>query len=226
MQDGPTQGAIDVEADDAHLLECWRDGDTEAGHVLLQRHFRSVYSFFVNKVDAANVDDLIQETFAHCIESRDRIRNASSFRAYLLSIARHRLFHLYRARTKEEKFLARETTASKFVTSPSTLLVRHEQSRILLQALRSISIEHQIVLELTYWEHLSTSESADVLEVPLGTLKSRVRRAREALRVAFNRLSKLPEHAPATLDDLERWARSARQAIGVPNDPAAPRIDE
>jgi RNA polymerase sigma-70 factor (ECF subfamily) len=215
MRDGPPPA---IDADDAQLLQCWRDGDTEAGQVLLQRHFRSVYSFFVNKVDATSIDDLIQETFANCIESRDRIRNGSSFRAYLLSIARHRLFHLYRARNNEERFSARETTASQFVTSPSTLLVRHEQSRILLQALRSISIEHQIVLELIYWERLSSAESAEVLDVPLGTLKSRVRRAREALRLAFTRLSELPAHTSASLDDLDKWARSAREALGAPEE--------
>lgn len=226
MQDRPTPRAADTEADDAHLLESWRSGDTEAGQVLLRRHFRSVYSFFVNKVDAANIDDLIQETFAHCIESRDRIRKASSFRAYLLSIARRRVFHLYRARSNEKKFSAREATASRFVTSPSTRLVRHEQSRILLHALRSISIEHQLVLELIYWEHLSTSESAEVLDVPQGTVKSRVRRAREALRVAFTRLSATPEHAPVTEGDLDQWARRARRALAAHNDPARGRLDE
>lgn len=77
---------VSLVVDDATLLERWRTGDAAAGQELLRRHFRSIYAFFANKVSGPP-DDLIQETFRACVEARGRIREGSSFRAYLLTIA-------------------------------------------------------------------------------------------------------------------------------------------
>jgi RNA polymerase sigma-70 factor (ECF subfamily) len=51
------------------------------------------------------------------------------------------------------------------------------------EALRRLPVELQVVVELHYWEEQSTAEMAEVLEVPQGTVKSRLRRAREQLEV-------------------------------------------
>lgn len=53
---------------------------------------------------------------------------------------------------------------------------------MIVDALRRIPVELQIALELHYWEGLSASEFADVLDIPLGTVKTRLRRAKQRLR--------------------------------------------
>lgn len=211
-----TRADLEAQREDAQFLQRWRDGDSDAAQALLGRHFRSVYLFFANKVSAEFTDDLIQETFVACVESRDRIRVGTSFRAYLLSIARRRLYLMYRKRNVAERFDPQQVSATRFMTSPSVLVVHHEEQRILLDALRSISLEHQMALELTYWEHLSVAETAQVLDLPLGTLKSRLRRARMALHDKYVELCRSPLQHRATMDDLERWAGSIRKALQLP----------
>ena len=84
----------------------------------------------------------------------------------------------------------------------------------MLHALRAIPIDLQIALELFYWEKLSAPELAEVLEIPEGTVRSRLRRAREALEQRLRALESSPERLASTLSNLEGWALSLRDRLG------------
>jgi len=89
--------------------------------------------------------------------------------------------------------------------------VAGEEERALLGALRGLPLELQVLLELHYWEDLSTSELAGVLEIPQGTVKTRIRRARELLESA---LASGPR--PLHGDQLDEWVRSMRRRAPAP----------
>ena len=85
---------------DIELLEAWKEGDASAGRELFARHFDSVFRFFRNKVDGA-AEDLTQQTFMGCLRGRDKFRGESSFRTYLFTIARKRLYTFLRDRQRK-----------------------------------------------------------------------------------------------------------------------------
>jgi RNA polymerase sigma-70 factor (ECF subfamily) len=85
----------------------------------------------------------------------------------------------------------------------------------LLAGLRSIPVDCQVVLELLYWEQLTTVEMAAVLEIPEGTVKSRLRRGRALLREAIEALASSPELAGSTLLGIESWASALRARAGL-----------
>lgn len=209
---------------DLELLERWRGGDARAGNALFERHFEAVYRFFLHKVpDEAT--DLVQRTFLACTEARDRFRGASSFRTFLFAIARNELLACFRRRRREVPDATGSSIAD-LAPSPSTELVRRLEHRVLLDALRSIPIDLQIALELHYWEEMSTTEIAEVLDVPVGTAKSRLRRAREALCGAIEAIEEDPARAKTTLANLDAWAASLKHALmtdGVSEGPRLPR---
>ena len=91
----------------------------------------------------------------------------------------------------------------------------HEEQRLLLEALRRIPLECQIVLELYYWEDMAAPELAQVLGIPEGTARSRLRRARELLTHRMKVLARSPALLKTTLSDLEKWVRSLREHIGA-----------
>ncbi|MCH9686093.1 MAG: sigma-70 family RNA polymerase sigma factor [Deltaproteobacteria bacterium] len=197
--------------DDVAALEAWREGDESAGQALLRHHFERLYLFFSNKV-SGDVSDLVQRTMMACVEGRDRIASCASFRSYLLGIARHLLIERYRKERSLPVQQVTEMSVADLATSPIDVVARSRDTRLLLGALRSIPLDLQIVLELVYWEELSSAELASALDAPLGTAKSRVRRAREKLSEAIARLQ--AEGSPhSTSDDLERWVRSIRGEI-------------
>ena len=197
---------------DHELLEAWRQGSADAGEALFERHFDAVLRFFRNKIDDGP-EELVQRTFLACVEGRERFKGASSFRTYVFAIAHNILKSHFRSRRRRGPHV--DFTAESvwgLVASPSTLALRDRSQRVLLDALRRIPVESQVALELHYWEALTAAEIGEVLDVPLGTAKTRIRRARQLLGLEINAQAQL-----ASLDlnglDLESWARSVREAL-------------
>ncbi len=198
--------------DDAELLAAWRNGDRHAGERLVERHFRTVYGFFRNKLDD-EVEDLVQRTFLRCVESRDAFRGESSFRTYLLAIARNELFGHYRGRGIAIDPATSSIALVDLGTSPTAALDSAREHRLLVRALRSLPLDDQIALELFYFEQLPGAELAKVLGVPEGTMRTRLRKARGALEKAITELGAAGEGLRATTDDLDRWVGSLREVI-------------
>jgi RNA polymerase sigma-70 factor (ECF subfamily) len=198
---------------DFELLDRWREGDREAGSELFERHFVPLFRFFRNKV-SESVHDLVQDTLLACVEARDDFRRESGFRTFLFGVARRVLFKYLRkhyAAGREIDFGS--ASVADLGTTPSQLATRKVEHRLLLEALRTLPLDHQIALELAYWEGLGGPEIAAVLDVPANTARTRLRRAREALSERLRELESSPERVRSTLDDLDRWASSLREYI-------------
>src|SRR5687767_9859628 len=88
-------------ATDVELLEAWRGGDKPAGVELFERHFDAIYRFFRSKVDDA-AEDLTQQTFLGCVRGKQVFRGDASFRTYLYTIARNRLYTHIRDRQRRD----------------------------------------------------------------------------------------------------------------------------
>lgn len=196
---------------DEELLESWRQGDRDAGQQLLRRHFDSLYRFFHNKL-GDQVDDLIQRTFLATVQSRDRFRKDSSFRTYLFCIARNELFRHFRGR-KHEAIDPEQMSVVDLGTSPTGVIARHQAEKLLLTALRMIPVDLQITIELHYWEGMTTAELANVLDIPQGTVKSRLRRAREALDTQMQQLADSAELLRTTRGKFDDWVASVRRQL-------------
>lgn len=194
--------------DDYDLLDAWRNGDAAAGNRLFDRHFDSMYRFFSNKTDG-DAADLVQRTFLACVEGRDSFRGDSTFRTFLFSVARNLLYRHYRDRQKHDVDFG-VTSLQDLGPTPTHLVDKRAHDRLLLEALRAIPLELQLAIELHYWEHLSGPELARVLDVPEGTVRSRLRRAREALQAKLEELATSPAQLATTMADLEHWAAALR----------------
>jgi RNA polymerase sigma-70 factor (ECF subfamily) len=190
---------------DVELLESWRAGDKSAGSELFRRYFDSLYRFFVNKL-ADEAEDLIQSTWMSCVRYAEQVAAATSFRAYLFTMARNELCHALRRKQPQSQVDFGVTSLQDLSPSPRTAAVAGEEERALLGALRALPLDLQLLLELHYWEELSTAELAGVLEIPQGTVKTRIRRARELLEEAL-------ASGPQVLhgDELDAWVRSMRR---------------
>lgn len=190
---------------DVEIFVRWRAGDNAAGSELFRRHFDALYRFFGNKL-ADEAEDLIQATWMMCLRYGNRVAEAESFRAYLFTIARNELFRTLRKGSGRSDAELSTSAICDLSPSPSTMAAASERDRRLLAALRALPLESQLVLELHYWEDLTTAELAAVLEIPQGTVKSRIRRAREQLQAALGRAE-----VPAVGDALDQWVRSMRR---------------
>lgn len=193
---------------DLELLDRWCAGDKAAGNDLFKRHFDSVCRFFENKVDG-DIDELVQATFLACTRSRDQFRRQSSFRTYLFTIARSELYgHLKQRRRMNERLDFGVTSVADLGMSPTSRIAQAEEHKLLLRALRTLPLDQQILIELFYWEEASALEIAEIFDIPPVTARTRMHRARQALRETMQSLAMTPAPTHATIEDLDAWARS------------------
>lgn len=202
----------DEDADDRKLLEAWRKGDDASGNALLERHFGTLLRFLRagHAFERAEVTELVQRCMVACVESRERVPDDVSFRAYLLGIARRLVADTYRAGHRAR---ARDAKAwpEPSVRSPSQVVAARQEERLLLRGLQQLPRELQVVIQLHYWERMRVGEIARVCDIPDGTVKSRLRRAREQLEAAMRTLTADDALLHSTTHGLERWAAALRE---------------
>jgi RNA polymerase sigma-70 factor (ECF subfamily) len=169
---------------DADLLPGCRGGDEAAWRELVERHTRKVFGLayrFTGRVDEA--EDLTQEVFVKVYQTLDKYREADGpFGAWLMAVARNHAIDHYR-RGRQER--ARRTedpvvleTAPARGEHPIAGLEREERARLVHRGLRALPPDLRLPLILCDLQGLSYDEIATSLKVPLGTVKSRINRAR------------------------------------------------
>jgi RNA polymerase sigma-70 factor, ECF subfamily len=200
-----------MQRDDADLLEAWRSGDGAAGNALFERHFVSVFRFFASKLGDVTAQDLTQRTFVAVVQSRDRVREGAKFRGFVLAVARNQLLMYLRARGRRGTDVELETSCvDDLLPSPDSALAGDEQERLIVRALRRLPLDQQTLLELHYWEDLSTEEVGEILGIPRGTVKSRLFRARDDLRTVLATLGAGDRLGASSIEDLEQWVARIR----------------
>ena len=195
---------------DFELLDRWKAGDRRAGNKLFQRHFDSIWRFFQNKIQG-DVDELVQITFLACVRGRDSFRKECSFRTFLFTIARRELYRFLRKRHRDRNALDFGVTSlADLNTTPRSKLARRDEHKLLLRALRLLPVDQQVLLELHYWEGMGIAELAEVFDTKLPAMRTRLSRARKALRERMDKMADKPPTLQTSAANLEAWAASLR----------------
>jgi RNA polymerase sigma factor (sigma-70 family) len=204
-----------IEPDDAELLARWRAGDRGAGTILFRRNFPAVRRFFRNKTAAQDVEELVQRTFAGLVESTTSLHEGSSFRALLFGVARNQFYKFLRDRGRREGRHDADVGLSSIHAlgiSPSAALATDQAADLVQSALQRVGADHQVVLELFYWENMAGPEIAESLGIAPATVRTRLHRARLALEEAIAAL--LVERAqPAVALDIPRAMLDLRASL-------------
>jgi len=181
----------------------------------VKRYYAALFAFFNTRVDPDTSADLTQATLVTLCEQGDRFRQASSLRAYLLGIARWKLVAYFRGRTETAPF------DESLVPTPSphsltSLWASREKESLLVEALRQLPLDYQLILELKDYEGLTAREIAQVFGIPPGTVATRVRRARRGLDEALERLSGRSGLAETTATTLRDHMARLRASLSLP----------
>ncbi|MEM6996095.1 MAG: sigma-70 family RNA polymerase sigma factor [Myxococcota bacterium] len=208
---------------DAALLEAWRAGDGRAGETLFRRRVGEITRFFRNKVaDDHDVADLVSQTFLGLTQSRDRFRGESTFRSFAFRTAHNVLRGYIRTRYKrarEELDFSAVCMGQLAPNTPSSIMMKQRGGQAFVNALRDLSLDDQIILELKCFEALKSREIAEILSLPEGTVRGRLARATARLKdLVAKRLEegRSVGDGPATVssDDVESWAAEVRVMLG------------
>jgi RNA polymerase sigma-70 factor (ECF subfamily) len=169
---------------DADLLPRCRGGDEAAWRELVALHTRKVFGLayrFTGRVDEA--EDLTQEVFVKVYQTLGRYRAGDGpFGGWLMAVARNHAIDHYRRR-KQERVRRTEDpavleTAPAREEHPVTSLERDERKRLVHSGLRALPPDLRVPLILRDLQELPYEAIASELGIPLGTVKSRINRAR------------------------------------------------
>ncbi|KIG17275.1 RNA polymerase sigma-70 factor [Enhygromyxa salina] len=198
---------------DAALLAAWRGGDGQAGEQLFDLHADAVARFFENKV-REGAEDLTQATFMRLLEGQERIREGIAFRAFMLGIARNVFREHLRELARGRKIDPEVESMAELAPGPTTVASNKQEQRLLLEALRRLPVDAQMVLELFYWEELKTDDIAEIMELAPSTTRGRLVKARNSLKTIMAEIAASPELLASTLGGLEGWAAELREHLG------------
>jgi RNA polymerase sigma-70 factor (ECF subfamily) len=176
-----------VSADDARLIEESLRGRTEAFGELVRRYqdrlYNTVYRLLDNAEDAR---DVVQDAFLNAYQALDTFKGDSLFFTWLYRIAMNTAFTLNRKQRLRLRVSGPQRTEEPLDISadsqPGRALERADEERRVQLALNRLSAEHRVVLIMKDMEGQKYETMAEILQVPIGTIRSRLHRARMELR--------------------------------------------
>ena len=181
---------------EAEFIESLQAGDAKAFDTLVTRYSGDIYALlFRITEDAEEAGDLTQETFISVFKAIKKFRGEADLKTWLFRIAINQSRNRFRwwKRRRREKTVSldapfgdsetpiHETMSGNFA-NPEESILRREREQFLSRALRDLPEVFREAVVLCDIEGLSYEEIASVLEINIGTVKSRIARGREELR--------------------------------------------
>lgn len=186
----PPNPTVTTQSTDLELLNALKAGQTDALSALYDRYANVVYSLALRILNnPEEAEDITQEIFLKIWNRANLYEpNRGSFNNFLITITRSRAIDKLRSRGSQFRFLQRWQAVIVHTASPETPLdsvSMEERSHLVQSALERLSDPERQILEISYYEGLSYSETAKRLSLPLGTVKSRARTGLRKLRHAL-----------------------------------------
>ena len=175
------------ELTDEQLIKDFQAGDSHAFEELVERYKNRIYNFiyrFVNDVSLA--EDLTQDTFLKLFTHKDSYREIAKFSTWLYTIAQNLAKTELRKRNRRQTYSVSDlsTEDREFVISSDQNIVVDKKSDVenfnlvIMDCLMELSEEFQIMIILRDFQELSYEIISNIMEIPIGTVKSRINRGR------------------------------------------------
>jgi RNA polymerase sigma-70 factor (ECF subfamily) len=162
-----------------------RAGEAAAYAELVTRHAPVARRLAVLSGAGSDADDVVQEAFVKAYRSLWSFRDGAEFRPWLLRIVINESRNLHRGqsrRSDRERRVVREAARLVTDSDPAEVAVSEERREALLAAIRTLPEGLREVVTCRYLLELSETETAESLDIPNGTVKSRLRRGLARLR--------------------------------------------
>jgi RNA polymerase sigma-70 factor, ECF subfamily len=178
--------------DDQSLVQKCRSGQTEAFGDLVRRYQDRLYPTVLRLLGSAeDAEDTLQDTFVRAFEKLDQFQGESSFYTWIYRIAvnlalsghrKRRVRSAHRIKWEHSTSHGLEPRDESPEADPTVSLERAERERIVTAALDQLGPEHRAVVILKDFDGRRYEEISEILHIPVGTVRSRLHRARCELR--------------------------------------------
>lgn len=187
-----------LENDEQHLLQAFQRGNLDAFSVLVNRYqdrlFTALTRFLDSKEDA---QDVLQDSFLSAFANAKSFKGNSRFYTWVYRIAMNHAIDLHRRKKPRQTLSIHREDQSDWLTASNEgeahqSIVQEENCQLIRKALSILSEEHRLVIVMKEIDDMRYEEIAEVLEVPVGTVRSRLHRARAELKNVLETLEAHP----------------------------------
>ncbi len=169
---------------DLDLINLSKNGDETAFRILVEKH-KSIVASTINGMvgNCDTADDIGQEVFIRFYHSMENFRGDSSLSTYLVRIAINLSLNEIK-RIKRKKFFSFEKIIEngQDIAQESNSFLAEENNELIRLAMQKLNPKYRSVLVLRLIDGYSTEETANILEIPIGTVLSRLMRAQQKLK--------------------------------------------
>lgn len=169
------------EGDDSHLVQQSLQGDTQSFRLLYRRHEKRVRAILYQLCDVSVLDDLVQDVFLRAWRGLPKFRQTAKFSTWLYRIAWN-VASDYRQTAARRRIQLQELTKQAPMQQESPDVMHLHYQDLVQRGLSHLSAAHRTVLVLHDLEEVPQKDIAEILEIPVGTVKSRLFHARAAMR--------------------------------------------
>lgn len=175
---------------DIRLVERAKNGDQSAYAKLMNRYREVIYYMLLKMVNNANdSEDLTIEAFSKAFKNLDQYTPNFAFSTWLFKIATNNCIDFIRKRRIDHISLDRENgekdnvsyTIQAEIPDPEEDLIKKQKAKILRSVVNTLKPRYRKLVELRYFSEFSYDEIAEEMDLPLGTVKAQLFRARELL---------------------------------------------
>ncbi|MCB0841150.1 MAG: sigma-70 family RNA polymerase sigma factor [Bacteroidetes bacterium] len=185
--------------EDRELVAAAKRGEPQAFETLLKKYRKSVYYMLLKMVkNADDAEDLTQEAFAKAFNSIEKFDSKYAFSTWLFRIATNNCIDFIRKKRVQTVSIDQPVEGDdgsnmKFDVrdedlDPNEHMLKQQRKKYLNMAIKRLPEKYRILVELRYFQELSYEEVAQELEIPLGTVKAQLFRARELLNQELKNL--------------------------------------
>ncbi|MEL6627534.1 MAG: sigma-70 family RNA polymerase sigma factor [Bacteroidota bacterium] len=178
--------------EDRELVASAKRGESHAFETLLKKYRKSVYYMLLKMVrNADDAEDLTQEAFAKAFNSIEKFDSKFAFSTWLFRIATNNTIDFIRKKRVQTVSIdapveGEDGSSMRFDVrdddlDPNAAMLKKQRSRYLHMAIEKLPEKYRVLVKLRYFEELSYEEIATELQIPLGTVKAQLFRARELL---------------------------------------------
>ena len=182
----PTVTTPAAQQSDRELVERVAKGDRAAVRLLFMRHHARVYRFAARQTGSDMMaDDIANEVFLELWRQAPAFEGRSEVSTWLLGIARFKA--LSSLRKKKEEWIGDDDAAAIPDTSdtPEIAVMKDDKATALKRMVNALPEEHRTVIDLAYYHAKSVAEIAEILSIPVATVKTRMFYARKKLGEAL-----------------------------------------
>jgi RNA polymerase sigma-70 factor (ECF subfamily) len=176
--------------DDHELITAIAAGSEAAMNEFFQRHHKMVYAFALRRLtDGADAADVLNDVMLQVWRGASRYAGDAKVTTWLLGIANHKIMDIFRQRARHDHDELDESYEGQSTGDATSAIAASQDAELIKRCMDKLSGAHREVVHLAFFEDMAYPDIAEALQIPAGTVKTRMMHAKQNIKRCLGALA-------------------------------------